>query len=252
MSRYTLWIYSGTHGNLVNGDPFTQELFMVLKLLNKEGLLDFDVRTLIPGKNNDILKNEGLLTLPGITSYDGSIAISQSDEVIYYLQNKYINSVILKDDEESKNVTADFFRHFCHYLKNATKESKNLTYELRRLNNFLKKREYIFLIANYPTYLDCLVLAKLHTLRIAGKFLKDYKIPKYLERLWEYLYNGYKLDAFKKSCPSDQNIILFWSEKEGVPKLTDAYKVKLCNMIPIYSLTEDEFDFGIKNPFKNI
>lgn len=79
-----------------------------------------------------------------------------------------------------------------------------MTYELRRLNNFLKKREYIFLIANYPTYLDCLVLAKLHTLRIAGKFLKDYKIPKYLERLWEYLYNGYKLDAFKKSCPSDQ------------------------------------------------
>uniref|UniRef100_A0A0N5CH20 GST C-terminal domain-containing protein n=1 Tax=Strongyloides papillosus TaxID=174720 RepID=A0A0N5CH20_STREA len=250
MSRYTLWVYSGTHGNLVNGDPFTQELFMVLKLLHQEGLLDFDVRTLIPGKNNDTLKNEGLQTLPGITSYDGSIVISQSDEVIYYLQKKYLNSMVLRDNEESKNVIADFFRHFCYYLKNATKESKNLTYELRRLNNFLKKSNYKYLVGNQPTYLDCLVLAKLHTLRIAGKFLKGYEIPRYLERLWEYLNNGYSLEAFKKSCPSDQNIILFWSEKEGAPKLNDAFKIKLFNMIPIYSLTDNEYDFGVENPFK--
>uniref|UniRef100_A0A0N5A3G9 GST C-terminal domain-containing protein n=1 Tax=Parastrongyloides trichosuri TaxID=131310 RepID=A0A0N5A3G9_PARTI len=251
MTRYTLWIYSGTHGNLVNGDPFTQELFMVLKLLNQEGLLEFDVRTLIPGKNNDALKNEGLISLPGITSYDDSTAICQSDEIIFYLQRKYNHSLILKDDEDSKKVIEDFFRHFCYYIKNATKESKNLTYELRRVNNFLKKRRNNFLVGDHPTYLDCLVLAKLHTLRIAGKFLKGYEIPDYLETLWEYINRGYSLDAFRKSCPSDQNIILFWSEKQGTPKLNETFKVKLCNMTPVYSFGRTEYDFGTNNVFKS-
>jgi len=40
-----------------------------------------------------------------------------------------------------------------------------------------------------------------------GKYFLDFEIPEDFVYLWRYMYHMYNLDAFKQSCPADQDII---------------------------------------------
>ena len=76
--------------------------------------------------------------------------------------------------------------------------------------------------------------------RIASRFLKDFEIPVDLHNLWRYLDAGYKHDAFQKSCPSDQEIILYWAERKDTPDLPFAKRSQISRQSPIYSLRVPE------------
>ncbi len=41
----------------------------------------------------------------------------------------------------------------------------------------------------------------------SGKYFVDFEIPEDFAHLWRYMYHMYNLDAFKQSCPADQDII---------------------------------------------
>lgn len=81
--------------------------------------------------------------------------------------------------------------------------------ELIRLDRYLGDISTPFLTTDRLTHLDCYILPKLHTIRIALAALKGYEIPKNLHNLWAYMKRGYATEAFRKSCPSDQVMHFF-------------------------------------------
>ncbi|CAF1559303.1 unnamed protein product, partial [Adineta steineri] len=55
---------------------------------------------------------------------------------------------------------------------------------------------------------------------------------------WRYLNSAYELDAFVKSCPSDQEIVLHWVRRETSTKEF----LQLTKEEPKYSLDIPELD----------
>lgn len=84
-----------------------------------------------------------------------------------------------------------------------------LNAELIRLDRYFDNINTRFLAADHLTHLDCYILPKLHTIRIALGALKGYEIPSNLHNLWSYMKSGYAMESFRKSCPSDQVIAFF-------------------------------------------
>lgn len=63
-------------------------------------------------------------------------------------------------------------------------------------------------------------MPKLHHIRLACDYLKSYKIPNDLVGLWRYLQTTYNTPEFIKSCPSDQEIILYWADRPDTKNLS--------------------------------
>ena len=92
-------------------------------------------------------------------------------------------------------------------------------------------------IVSLRTGLDCSLWPKLQHVRVAMEYIRRLYIPTDFTTLWRYLGNdwfiepfvrsetsgavlgaAYTLDAFTKSCPSDQEIVLHWIRRETSPK----------------------------------
>lgn len=86
--------------------------------------------------------------------------------------------------------------------------------ELEKINKFLQRRGTKYICGNEITGLDCSLWPKLQHIRVASEHLLRLKIPKEFAALWAYLASAYELDAFVKSCPSDQEILLHWIRGE--------------------------------------
>jgi len=71
---------------------------------------------------------------------------------------------------------------------------------------------------NQITGLDCSLWPKLQHIRVAAAYILQLKIPTEFSALWAYLGSAYELDAFVKSCPSDQEIVLHWIRRETSPR----------------------------------
>ncbi|KIH59186.1 hypothetical protein ANCDUO_10595 [Ancylostoma duodenale] len=110
---------------------------------------------------------------------------------------------------EAEDATADLFRIFAFYIKDIKKEPtvrciQALLGELQRIDQYLASRGRRFLAGDEPSHIDCVVLPRLHSIRIAAKALKEFDIPTEYSSLWAYMKNGYGLKSFTTSCPSDQ------------------------------------------------
>ena len=67
----------------------------------------------------------------------------------------------------------------------------------------------------------------------------DFEIPDDLKHLWRYMEEAYAIKIFRMSCPSDQEIVLFWGEYQGVPRLSAADR-------KLYSAkTEPRYTLGV-------
>ncbi|KAH7722139.1 EXL-1 protein [Aphelenchoides avenae] len=113
---------------------------------------------------------------------------------------------------------------------------QNLLTELIRLDQFLEHSGQRFLTADRLTHLDCSILPKLHSIRIAAKALKDFEIPVDLFGVWRYLREAYATDVFRKSCPSDQEIVLYWADRKDTPDLPPQRRSQLSRQKPLYTL----------------
>lgn len=81
-----------------------------------------------------------------------------------------------------------------------------------------------YLCGDSITHLDCLMLPKLQHIRVAAYAFKDLHIPQRLTSLWRYLATAYSNDTFRKTCPSDQEIVYHWSEKRETTPLPESKK----------------------------
>lgn len=202
-----------------------------------DATVKFDVKTTNVNKKSQEFKETGLRRMPGIFAEEENgetQTFETEDEILDFLE-------FLKpsrgDDEEAENATCDLFRQFARFVKDVEHKDTALNTELLRLDKYLSEHGTRFLMSDDVAHIDCLVLTRLHSIRIAAKVLKNYEIPADLTHVLEYLKSGYDTEMFRLSCPSDQEIILHWTELKDTPTLSAKDRAKLVRDEPVYSFS---------------
>ncbi|CAI4232181.1 unnamed protein product [Auanema sp. JU1783] len=232
-ARLTLWLRCGVDGVRPCGDPSSHYLFMLLLLKAKtDPRLKFDVRTLNESKPPPEFRETGARRAPALQVSEET-AFSHEDDILEEIDCYEPTKC---SDEDAENAIADLFRSFAFYIKDV-KDSKGLSTELYRLDEYLSANEHKFLSGDEVTSLDCLLLPRLHSIRIAAKALKDYDFPSDLTHVKRYLNNGYQLDMFRTSCPCDQEIILHWIDRPGTTPICSAKRSQISRQEPKYSFS---------------
>ncbi|CAB3404471.1 unnamed protein product [Caenorhabditis bovis] len=236
MTRFTLWLSAGGNSVQPCGDPVSHHLFMrCLFHAKHDSNLKFDVKTINVNKKSYDFNETGLRKVPGIHTEDDE-TFETEDDILDFLESLPPKR---PDDVEAEDSTCDLFIKFAWFLKDVDHNEKALNTELLRLEKYLTKTGLRFLCSNEVTHIDCLVLTRLHSIRIAAKALKNYTFPVELAKVREYMKNGYDEEIFRLSCPSDQEIILHWSERKDAPSLSSKEKARLVREQPTYSFIID-------------
>ncbi|VDO76969.1 unnamed protein product [Heligmosomoides polygyrus] len=166
MARLTLWIRAGTDGLNCGGDPAAHQLFMLMLWKSElDPKLKFDVKTVNEARPPQEFKDAGLRRTPALL-VDDDTALSVEDEIIEEL-DRY--GPPREGTSEADDVTSDLFRTFAFFIKDVKKEPTALLGELRRIDEFLRSTDTRFLRGDGLSHLDCIVLPRLHSIRIAAK-----------------------------------------------------------------------------------
>ncbi|CAD6196998.1 unnamed protein product [Caenorhabditis auriculariae] len=224
MSRVTLWLRAGSDGVQVSGDPAGHHLFMRLLFhARHDASLKFDVKTVNDNRPPQDFKNTGLRKPPGLEVADEE-PLQQVDDILNFIDRL---QPVYKADMDAEDATADLFSKFAWYIKEVNHDPKSLNTELLRIEKHLEAHESRFLSGDELSHIDCLVLTRLHSIRIAAKELKNYEIPAELKLIWRYLRDGYAEEIFRISCPSDQEIVLHWSDRPDTPSVSPQRRAQL-------------------------
>uniref|UniRef100_A0A7E4V0B7 Chloride intracellular channel protein n=1 Tax=Panagrellus redivivus TaxID=6233 RepID=A0A7E4V0B7_PANRE len=234
-----LWVKAGSDGTSLGGDPLSQQLFMILLLKGADPKCRFNVRTLNEARPPPEFRSAGLRRAPAL-QHGEDVAYSHPDEIVEYIDHVFPAPSLNGDDIEAESATADLFRAFCFFIKDVKKDPKALLSELYRLDQYLTASNHRFLIADELRHIDCRVLPKLHSIRIVTKALKNVEVPVDLHALWRYLDAAYNNDVFRKSCPSDQEIILYWAERSDSTTFPPSKRSQLSRQKPIHTLVVPE------------
>ena len=227
---------AGRDGRSKGACPFCQDVFLKL-LIKREADNDFsfDVIT-INCKNPPKEFKEISKKLP--TLVHGDIVLNDVDDIEDYLDSSFPNSKLAIKDPEAFKVQSNVFTRFTYLIKDVTNNSQPLLDELEKINSFLQGRGTKFICGNQITGLDCSLWPKLQHIRVAAEHLLRLPIPVELTYLWRYFGAAYELDAFVKSCPSDQEILLHWIRRETSSK----EYLQLTKEEPRYSLDIPSLD----------
>ena len=226
-----LYCLAGRDGRSKGACPFCQDVF--LKLLIKrdaDNIFSFDVIT-INCKNPPKEFREISKKLP--TLVHGDIVLNDVDDIEDYLDTSFPNYELSIKDPEAFRIQSNVFTRFTYLIKDVTNNPHSLLDELEKINSFLTRRGTKFMCGNEITGLDCSLWPKLQHIRVAAQYFLGLSIPNEFSSLWRYLASAYELDAFLKSCPSDQEIILHWLRHETSPK----EYLQLAKEEPKYSTT---------------
>uniref|UniRef100_A0A1I7VC76 GST C-terminal domain-containing protein n=2 Tax=Loa loa TaxID=7209 RepID=A0A1I7VC76_LOALO len=236
MEPVVLWVKAGSDGVRLGGDPLCHQIFMILieKSLHPDSDLTFSVKTVNEAKPPPEFREAGLRHAPALQHGDDLI-LSHQDEIIDYIDRQFPIPSLKCECSAASDATANLFRSFAFFIKEVNTDPKALNMELIRLDRYLDDIRTSFLAADHLTHLDCYILPKLHTIRIALGALKGYEIPTNLHNLWGYMKRGYAMESFRKSCPSDQEIILYWAERPDTPNLTSQKRSQFYRQKTTYS-----------------
>ncbi|KAK7089049.1 hypothetical protein V1264_024775 [Littorina saxatilis] len=159
-----------------------------------------------------------------------------NDEIMQYIDDNFPEPDLRYDNLEAHSACLDIFSKFSFYIKNVSSTGEHLLKELITIDRFLERTGSRYLCGDHITHLDCQMLPKLQHIRVAASAFKDFQIPPRLTSLWRYLASAYKSDTFRKTCPSDQEIVHHWSEKrETTPLPESKKKVFLLESDPFFS-----------------
>ncbi|CAF1108713.1 unnamed protein product [Adineta steineri] len=231
-----LFIKAGRDGRSKGACPFCQDVFLKL-LIKREADNDFsfDVITINcanpPKEFKEISKK-----LP--TLVHGDIVLNDVDDIEDYLDSSYPNFKLSLRDAEAFKIQSNVFTRFTYLIKDVTNNPQPLIDELEKINRFLEQRGTKFICGDEITGLDCSLWPKLQHIRVASDYILGLTIPNEFSSLWRYLNSAYELDAFVKSCPSDQEIVLHWVRRETSTKEF----LQLTKEEPKYSLDIPELD----------
>lgn len=160
-----------------------------------------------------------------------------TEEIQQYLDSTFPTPDLRYTNKDAHTACLDVFSKFSFFIKNVSHTSDHLVKELSYLDSFLDRSSNRFICGDELTNLDCNVLPKLQHIRVASKAFKDFEIHAGMTSLWGYLGNAYKNDTFKKTCPSDQEIVHHWSEKKETTPLPESkQKLYMVESTPRFSL----------------
>ena len=213
-----LYVKAGENGKNYGACPFCQMVYMILDLKARQEELTYDVVTVSMSRPPEEFKKLAN-RLPVLKH--GDEILTDNDEIVQYLDRNFPNPDLRFDNEEANAVCLTFFSKFSFYIKQVKNSPDGLLKELRSLNTFLEKSGFKYLCGDTITNLDCLVLPKLQHVRVACKAMKDFDIPKEFKGIWGYLGLAYNSTTFRKTCPSDQEIVYHWSQKAETPHLSE-------------------------------
>lgn len=213
-----LYVKAGENGLNYGACPFCQMVYMILDLKAREKELTYDVITINmarPPQEFKKLANR----LPVLKH--GDEIMTDNQEIVSYLDKNFPHPDLRYDNVKANDVCLNFFSKFSFYVKQVRQGPEALLKELRALNDFLEDAGTRYVCADTISNLDCLVLPKLQHIRVAAKALKEFEIPANMKALWRYLGQAYTSTTFRKTCPSDQEIVYHWSQKQETPNMSE-------------------------------
>jgi len=230
-----LYVKAGRDGADYGACPFCQRIFMICLVGTKRGLFSFTIKTVNQSKPIQEFR-EVSSVLP--TLVVGDDVYKDVDEIVGYFDRTYSGRTDL--GLRYNNQTADIacmniFSKFNFFIKDVAKDSSQLLAELRKVDSYLEDEETLFMTDDTISHLDCMILPKLHHIRVAANAFKEFEIPKELIYLWNYLGRAYQHQIFTSSCPTDQEIVFTWSQQPKVGRLTMQKRREMEKRKPKYS-----------------
>ena len=158
--------------------------------------------------------------------HDGK-AIDDVIDIESHIENTFPDPpLMISDDRGALKAGDKVFQKFSACIRNRDPSNESrlhdlLIEELQRLDSFLgsaKKIQGRYLAGNEMTMPDCVLLPKLHQLRVALRFFKEFQIPYDFENLQSYLQAADSNEVFSKTCCEDSEILEGWSKHVGDPK----------------------------------
>lgn len=209
-----LFVKAGADCTSYGACPSAQRIYIILALKATSGELNFTVHAINLSKPTEEFRSLGLRSLPAVSHLNNHL--DNLDEILEYIHNTFQKIDLSYDNILAEKACKDVFSKFCFFIKAVSKDAYGLTAELEKLDKYLIQRTRVkgpFMCGTRMTYLDCELLPKLQQIRVAGKEIKGYEVPVELAELWHYMDAAYQCEAFRASCPSDQEIILHWMER---------------------------------------
>lgn len=211
-----LYVRAGSDGSCYGACPVCQQIFMELLLKGQTKELQFTVTTINMAKPPESYRQ--LSTRIPIIVHQERI-MEDPNEIVQYLDLNFLEVDLSYNSKEADKATENFFSKFAFYMRDVTHDPQYLLSELGKLDNYLGGAASKYLCGDEMSHLDCIILPKLQHVRVAAKALKNFDIPSDLVHLWSYMKQAYSTDVFKKTCPSDFEIVTVWSQKPGIPRL---------------------------------
>jgi len=158
-------------------------------------------------------------------------AIDDVIEIEAHIEKHFADPpLMVLDDHGALKAGEKVFQRFSAWIRCKVADAESrlkdaLVEELLRLNSFLGSSRKIpgnYLAGDEMMTPDCILLPKLHQLRIALRFFKDFEIPQDLYNLQSYLHAADNNEVFSKTCCEELEILEGWSKHVG-----DAKKAQL-------------------------
>jgi len=235
MLELKLFVKAGRNGEEYGACPFCQRIFMVCLVGTKKGFFSFTINTINQSKPLQEFR-EVSSVLP--TLVVGEEVYKDVDEIVGYFDRNFsgIMDLGLKYNNQTADVACmNVFSKFNFFIKDVAKDSTQLLAELKKVNHYLEDEETSFMTGDAISHLDCMILPKLHHIRVAAKVFKEFEIPADMTHLWLYLGRAYNHEIFTSSCPTDQEVVFTWSQQPKVARLPTAKRREMEKKEPKYS-----------------
>ena len=162
----------------------------------------------------DYCARNGLPTKVPILQH-GETVIGDSNAIADYVDKIKVQPKLACLSKATNAAGDKVFLKFSAFIKNKIKANDEklahaLTDELGRLDNFLSTSPGCFLDGDSLMHPDCVLLPKMHHVRVAAKHYKNYDIPENFKYIHSYLAAADNHPAFASTKPADDAIIEGW------------------------------------------
>lgn len=214
---------------------FCHEYFMELYLLAELKTISLKVTTVDMQKPPPDFRTNFEATPPPIL-IDRGLAILENEKIErHIMKNVPGGHNLFVQDKEVATLIENLYTKFKIYITkyestDANEASQPLLSQLMKINDFLAKRGTRFLTGDTMSCFDCELMPRLQHIRIGAKAFRNFEVPTKFTALWQYMSNMYELEAFRQSCPADQDIISHIKNQLGLRT-----KARIELETPIYS-----------------
>ena len=196
----------------------------------------------------DAVKSRTMKKLPALKLNDNDL-MEDPGEIETLLERMCPDRPLRSENDEVnmlvfKGAGSAVYHKFCQVVKNTDpgtddRLKANLKEELKTLNAFLGSVEMPgrFLFGDSLGLPDCILLPKLLHIKVVAKAFKDFEIPEEFSHIHNYMDAAYGKDledpdhdinvqAFKRTCPSDEVIVDAWARSMKIPNPLQHIKKK--------------------------